>query len=230
MRLKMDWVHCNNCFLLPDRDKCFFLTSCGHIYCSDCEAQCARGLCKLCGNQCSSLVLSSSMKPDVQMYFTDPDVLLKKKLREIHQITEFQKNHRARLAAYYRKQNIKFRQMRDDFKKILKSIKDLDSERAKLAKENECLKKCLRMPSASSSSKSSNNAAFTPSFGSFENTPPPYTHMNPMFANLFGKLDNSGASSSMSCMPERVSVFSPPTNGKIGSIPDTPSSAFRKMR
>ncbi|GFY70509.1 RING finger protein 212 [Trichonephila inaurata madagascariensis] len=102
----MEWIHCNNCFGLPDSEKNFYLTSCGHIYCQDCEEQCARTQCKLCGNQCSTIVLSSTLKPDVQMYFTDPDELLKKKLKEVHQVSDFQKNHRARLWAHQKKQFI----------------------------------------------------------------------------------------------------------------------------
>ncbi|KFM65302.1 RING finger protein 212, partial [Stegodyphus mimosarum] len=100
----MDWIHCNNCFQLPDSAKNFVLTSCGHIYCCDCEEKCARELCKLCGNQCLTINISSSMKPDVQIYFMDPGEILRKKLKEILQVFEFQKNHRARLMTYQKKQ------------------------------------------------------------------------------------------------------------------------------
>ena len=37
LRQEMDWVHCNMCFVQPGAsNKKFLLTSCGHVFCTDC--------------------------------------------------------------------------------------------------------------------------------------------------------------------------------------------------
>ncbi|KAF8786896.1 putative E3 SUMO-protein ligase RNF212 like protein [Argiope bruennichi] len=215
----MDWIHCNNCFGLPDAEKTFYLTSCGHIYCKDCEEQCARSKCKLCGNQCSTIVLSSSLKPDVQMYFIDPDELLKKKLKEVHQVSEFQKNHRARLLAHQRKQLRKFKAVKEDFRKLLKNLKDLDGERKKLAHENDTLKKYIMIQRNAGLSESSSKGH---SKFPYDNTTP-RSNLDSVLSKFIDK-SHSGKS-------ERMCVISPPKDGKLGVIYGTPSptSALQKL-
>ncbi|XP_071038160.1 probable E3 SUMO-protein ligase RNF212 isoform X9 [Parasteatoda tepidariorum] len=220
----MDWVHCNNCFLLPDSEKSFFLTSCGHIYCRDCEENCARGQCKLCGNQCTTIILSSMMKPDVQVYFTDPDELLKKKVKEVQQVSEFQKNHRARLVAHQRKQLKKFKTIREDFRNLIKNLKELDNERKKLLQENDVMKKYISMQrNASSSNPGSAQRSDRGRKSPYEEKSPLST-LNTVFTKF---TDKRGENSKT----QRITVITPPSNGKIGVIPSTesPSSCLRKL-
>ncbi|CAL1272845.1 unnamed protein product [Larinioides sclopetarius] len=214
----MDWVHCNNCFGLPDSEKTFYLTSCGHIYCKDCEEQCARSQCKLCGNQCSTIVLSSSLKPDVQMYFVDPDELLKKKLKEVHQVSEFQKNHRSRLLAHQRKQLRKFKAVKEDFRKLLKNLKDLDGERKKLAHENDNLKKYIMMQRNTTPVESSNKGHLKSPYDSNMSR----SNLDSVLSKFIDK-SHSGKS-------ERMCVISPPKNGKLGVIYGTPSPTSTLQR
>ncbi|KAG8179639.1 hypothetical protein JTE90_007369 [Oedothorax gibbosus] len=215
----MDWVHCNNCFLLPDPEKSFLLTSCGHIYCGDCEEQCARGKCKLCGNACSTITISSSMKADVQIYFTDPDDLLKKKLREVYQVSEFQKSHRARLMTHYKKQLKKFKTVKEEFRKLLKNLKDIDSERKRLFLENDALKKYIGMQRCinPTSSSLSHRHEKGHSRSSFENNSP-QSNLESVLSKFIEKFNDSKAS-----VTQRMSVISPPRNGKLGVIAETPS-------
>ncbi|GFS75922.1 putative E3 SUMO-protein ligase RNF212 [Nephila pilipes] len=214
----MEWIHCNNCFGLPDSEKNFYLTSCGHIYCRDCEEQCARSQCKLCGNQCSTIMLSSSLKPDVQMYFTDPDDLLRKKLKEVHQVSEFQKNHRARLLAHQRKQLKKFKSVKEDFRKLLKNLKDLDCERKRLSQENDALKKYIMMQrSLNLESTATGNKGHSKS--NYDGAPS-HSNLDSILSKFADKIDSS---KSHSGLPQRMCVITPPMNGKLGVIYGTPS-------
>ncbi|GFR10007.1 putative E3 SUMO-protein ligase RNF212 [Trichonephila clavata] len=221
----MEWIHCNNCFGLPDSEKNFYLTSCGHIYCRDCEEQCARTQCKLCGNQCSTIVLSSTLKPDVQMYFTDPDELLRKKLKEVHQVSEFQKNHRARLWAHQKKQLKKFKSVKEDFRKLLKTLKDLDCEKKKLAQENDALKKYIMMRNLNSESTAPGNKGHSKS--NYEGSTS-HSNLDSVLSKFIDKIDTS---KSHPGLPQRMCVISPPVNGKLGVIYGTPSpsSGMKKL-
>ncbi|GIY83779.1 putative E3 SUMO-protein ligase RNF212 [Caerostris extrusa] len=199
----MDWIHCNNCFSVPDSEKNFYLTSCGHIYCRDCEEQCARTQCKLCGNQCSTILLSSSLKPDVQIYFTDPFEILKKELKVVHQVSEFQKNHRARFQAYQRKQLKKFKAVKEDFRKLLKNLKDLHGERKKLTQENEALKKYIMMQRSINQSDSSGTTSKGYSKSPYDNAF--HSQLDRVISKFIDKMDNSKSSG----MSERMCVISP---------------------
>ncbi|XP_071038155.1 probable E3 SUMO-protein ligase RNF212 isoform X3 [Parasteatoda tepidariorum] len=209
---------------LSNSEKSFFLTSCGHIYCRDCEENCARGQCKLCGNQCTTIILSSMMKPDVQVYFTDPDELLKKKVKEVQQVSEFQKNHRARLVAHQRKQLKKFKTIREDFRNLIKNLKELDNERKKLLQENDVMKKYISMQrNASSSNPGSAQRSDRGRKSPYEEKSPLST-LNTVFTKF---TDKRGENSKT----QRITVITPPSNGKIGVIPSTesPSSCLRKL-
>ncbi|XP_023216853.1 probable E3 SUMO-protein ligase RNF212 isoform X2 [Centruroides sculpturatus] len=98
-----DWVHCNTCFSLLGSGKRFLLTSCGHIYCNDCATG-SQMNCQICGNSCTTIHLTTQMKPDVEIYFMDPQDLLKKYMKQLQQIINFQTGHRMRLSAYFRKE------------------------------------------------------------------------------------------------------------------------------
>ncbi|XP_065675061.1 probable E3 SUMO-protein ligase RNF212 isoform X5 [Hydra vulgaris] len=101
----MDWVHCNTCFVLASDGKSrFHLTSCGHIFCNECIAKDEEKKCKTCGqNYTGAIYLSNQMKPDVQIYFTDVKDICKSaitQMQQAQQVSEFQKGHSRRLAAY----------------------------------------------------------------------------------------------------------------------------------
>ena len=94
---------CNSCFFQPTpHTKSFlYLTSCGHIVCSNC---CTRALsrapsghstpntlpaCLVCHKTCSLALLGkeAQLNKDIMFYFTDPVVVLKK----LQQAAEFQR-------------------------------------------------------------------------------------------------------------------------------------------
>lgn len=109
-----DWVHCNHCFHQPGDGRGFFLTSCGHIYCEQCRKKATENKCEMCSAKCTTLPLTSKMKPEVDIFFTDPCEIARKHTKELNQVIEFQKNHRLRLMAYNKKKmNVHIKQQKD---------------------------------------------------------------------------------------------------------------------
>ncbi|KAJ7360432.1 hypothetical protein OS493_015533 [Desmophyllum pertusum] len=139
-----DWVHCNNCFVRPGGGKMFSLTNCGHMYCADC-LKASSDHCTICRRTCNSIVLSSQMKPEVEMYFTDPADLSKKYHSQLSQVMEFQKSHRQRLAANNDKKVLAAQRLQGQMSRL----QELEREVAVLQEENSHLKRLL----ASSSSR-----------------------------------------------------------------------------
>ncbi|CAB3368603.1 Hypothetical predicted protein [Cloeon dipterum] len=111
----MDWIHCNNCSRQPSQDKGlrFQLTSCGHIFCSQCVESSTNPACKVCGSKCNCLPLSSNMPPEIQSYFSDPEETIRKAL----QIYAFQKGHRQRLVLLRANRSIE-NQLSEENKKL----------------------------------------------------------------------------------------------------------------
>ncbi|KAK2560692.1 RING finger protein 212B [Acropora cervicornis] len=139
-----DWVHCNSCFVRPSGGKRFSLTNCGHIYCEEC-LRANPNHCAMCNRACNSIVLSSQMKQEVEMYFTDPADLSKKYHSQLSQVMEFQKSHRQRLAAANEKKVLAAEMLRQKMSRL----QDFEREIAVLREENSYLKRLL----ASNSSK-----------------------------------------------------------------------------
>lgn len=109
-----DWVHCNHCFHQPGDGRGFYLTSCGHIFCEQCRKKATESKCEMCSAKCTTLPLTSKMKPEVDIFFTDPCEIARKHTKELNQVIEFQKNHRLRLMAYNKqKMNRQIKQQRD---------------------------------------------------------------------------------------------------------------------
>ncbi|XP_049788440.1 zip homologous protein 2-like isoform X1 [Schistocerca cancellata] len=113
----MDWIHCNSCYTQPSeiRERKFLLTSCGHIYCSEClKSTILQQKCGVCGNQYTTTQLTSKMRPDVQEYFTSPDEFLNKLI----QILAFQNGHRMRMIAHLKALDHKYKTAKQEIKRL----------------------------------------------------------------------------------------------------------------
>lgn len=114
----MDWVRCNSCFFQPTPHTKFslYLTSCGHIVCSNC---CTKALsrapsghstpntlpaCLVCHKPCSLALLGkqAQLNKDIMFYFTDPVVVLKK----LVQAAEFQRMNYAKQTEWQKQRRI----------------------------------------------------------------------------------------------------------------------------
>uniref|UniRef100_A0AC35GQL0 RING-type domain-containing protein n=1 Tax=Panagrolaimus sp. PS1159 TaxID=55785 RepID=A0AC35GQL0_9BILA len=89
----MSWVHCNNCFEEPDAAKStrkFFLTSCSHISCLQCQES-VRNQCPTCKREgIKSIAIDSSMNKQYRQFFMDVAGIITTKLDEMGRIRKFQ--------------------------------------------------------------------------------------------------------------------------------------------
>ncbi|XP_073233585.1 probable E3 SUMO-protein ligase RNF212 [Porites lutea] len=225
-----DWVHCNNCFVRPGGGKRFSLTNCGHVYCEDC-VRANPDHCFLCKRTCNSILLSSQMKPEVEMYFTDPAVLSKKYHSQLSQVIEFQKSHRQRLAANNDKRVLAAERLQ----RQMSRLQELEREVAALQEENCHLKRLLAGNTSRTSTPHNHRNSpgatpvkrgHTPSpTGSQYSAVSPYGRTTPNSSQR----DSKGLhqwQNHMPCTPAgptRLSVRTPPYNGYMGTVRETPS-------
>ncbi|XP_067002726.1 probable E3 SUMO-protein ligase RNF212 [Anabrus simplex] len=157
----MDWIHCNSCFLQPGETKGmqYMLTDCGHIYCGNCLNPGSKGQCKICKNTCSTIPLSSEMMPDVREYFTGVDEWLNKLL----EILAFQNGHRLRLVAYNQAVGKKYKNLKEENRKLKEIIQALQRKTKELEKELQTVKRKLSRPPSVNESGHSSNFFLTPS-------------------------------------------------------------------
>ena len=71
-------IVCNRCLLFksdsPDQRLSYHIANCGHVYCANCK-ELYRG-CHVCQNpDVRFTVINDSMKPDMKLFLTSPDVL-----------------------------------------------------------------------------------------------------------------------------------------------------------
>ncbi|PSN51377.1 hypothetical protein C0J52_04470 [Blattella germanica] len=129
----MDWVHCNSCNVLAKQSsgKVFNLTSCGHIYCSNCAKSNTSNTCKVCGSNYTLVLLNSDLKPEIKEYFKNPEEVLKRAL----QIVVFQTGHQRQLYIYHETLTMKYKAAKQEIMKLNsilvkkdKQIKDLNHQ------------------------------------------------------------------------------------------------------
>ncbi|RVE48582.1 hypothetical protein evm_006771 [Chilo suppressalis] len=111
----MDWIHCNNCFAQLEPRITLNLTSCGHMFCSNClETGVEENTCLICRIPCSIMKLVPDMKPEIQDYFTDPEEIIKKTC----EVLQFQRQHRRRLLSYLLQSTKKFYTARTELRRM----------------------------------------------------------------------------------------------------------------
>lgn len=106
-----------------------------------------------------------------------------------------------------------------------------------MSKENDAYKKLIELSGLSKNLFTpGSSVGITPgnvprNFTSPTNSTPTVGHINPVFTQFFNKLENSVSGAPAT---GRVSVFSPPVNGKIGGIPrsssPSPSTALKNLK
>ncbi|XP_033625596.1 RING finger protein 212B-like [Asterias rubens] len=139
-----DWVHCNTCFHRPGVDpRKFYLTSCGHIFCSECLNEKTTLQCPVCGNQCTIISLSEKLKPEVEIFFQEPVNILRKQQKQLVQVLEFQASHNKRLAAHNREKDSKMASMTQILKRQHGQATDMERELRRLQEENATLRRVL---------------------------------------------------------------------------------------
>ncbi|KAM3958940.1 LOW QUALITY PROTEIN: E3 ubiquitin-protein ligase RNF212B [Aphomia sociella] len=221
----MDWIHCNNCFAQLEPGITLNLTSCGHMFCSNCLENGCNTTCLLCRMPCSIMKLVPDMKPEIQDYFTEPEEIIKK----CCEVLQFQKQHRRRLLSYLFQSTKKFYSARTELKRMTelcqkqhkqlkefqKTIKHLESQIANQSKQVSP----FFIPISPGSNLSPGFIQSTPTYKRAKSTP-----YQPYQSNLVTPLRiTKQRNSNFSCQSQRSN-----TSNKISSTvftPPTPESA-----
>lgn len=102
----MFWVNCNRCGLYMEeamakgQNVAFYLTNCGHIFCSECVAPATNSKCAVCAAAgVRSIKLESGMKPEIKSSFAD----LNQMSRNVASALEFQQGQTKLPFMLYRK-------------------------------------------------------------------------------------------------------------------------------
>ncbi|XP_071817734.1 E3 ubiquitin-protein ligase RNF212B-like [Apostichopus japonicus] len=229
-----DWVHCNSCFHQPGDGRQFSLTNCGHLYCGECLEDGTRDSCKMCGNHCTAIPLSSKMKPEVEVFFNDPSDIIKKSLKQLIEVMDFQRNHRKRLAAYHRERYSQQAMHASLSQRQIEETKRLEREAILLREENAKLRSmvnagkspgssiCNRVPTPGrtmhSSSPTSLYQGRSPSPNKSRKASSPYSTSKSPYANMHPDLSRLQLQNKTPQGPARLSVRTPPVDGKIGTV------------
>lgn len=231
----MDWLHCNTCFHQPGDGGKFLLTSCGHIYCEKCIDKGTNGKCQMCGSACTTIPLSGQMKPDVELFFTNPMDLLKKEVRKIVQVMDFQHNQRRRFFSYLMDKLHKQQNVMERCHKAIRTSQDLEKEMSKLREENSYLKRLMsehenrHVSSGTNRSHGHRSGNSSPSYRSSPSSSPQTVHVNrsqpqtTSQASFIALPRNTNTYTAMGSALGRVSVRTPPSGGRIGTVGNTPS-------
>ncbi|XDA77844.1 hypothetical protein R6Z07F_007967 [Ovis aries] len=200
------WVFCNRCFQPPRATSSFSLTSCGHVYCDACLRKGERDECLICKVACRTVLLSKHTDSDIQALFMGIDGLCRKYAKETSQISEFQEKHRRRLLAFYGE---KISQLEESLRKSTLRVEQLQRVRSSQQTAFSTVKTAASTPSA----KPSGPLLFQPRGSSASEraesmevdfTPSP--RRKPEVATG----------------PPRISLLSPPRDGRMGSIAHRP--------
>ncbi|XP_022110496.1 probable E3 SUMO-protein ligase RNF212 isoform X2 [Acanthaster planci] len=234
-----DWVHCNQCFLQPGGGKKFFLTNCAHIFCDGCIQEGSKNQCHTCGSHCTTIELSSKMKPDVEIFFQSPHEIARKQHKQLMQVMDFQRNHSQRLAAYKRDQEAKMQSRMQMTVRQLDQARDLEREVLRLQEEN-CKLRRLVSGSPGPGGAAKVYRSSTPGQVLANSSIPPKVR-NMVHQNSSQSISRSsspyGRSQHIQQMetsktpqsqpmtptrtppgPARLSIRTPPVNGRIGTV------------
>ncbi|XP_040589332.1 probable E3 SUMO-protein ligase RNF212 isoform X3 [Mesocricetus auratus] len=151
----------------------------------------------ICRVPCNTVLLSKNTNSNIQTFFLSIDGLCKKYSQETSQISEFQEKHRRRLVAFYQE---KISQLEESLRKSVLQIKQLQSMR------------------------SSQQAAFNTFKTSVSTKPngylllPPNSSIPDRIESMEINLTPPARKPEMAAGPSRISLISPPHDGRMGSV------------
>ncbi|CAO2638964.1 Probable E3 SUMO-protein ligase RNF212 [Lemmus lemmus] len=189
------WVFCNLCFQPPHRKSSFSLTSCGHVYCDSCLRKGKKDECLICQVPCHTVLLSKHTNSNIQAFFLSIDGLCKKYSQETSQISEFQEKHRRRLVAFYQE---KISQLEESLRKSLLQIKQLQ----RLGTN----KRPFFFITVSSAKPNGYLLL------------PPNSSLPDRIESMEIDLTPQARKPEMAAGPSRISLISPPQDGRMGSV------------
>ncbi|KAK5924768.1 hypothetical protein CgunFtcFv8_017352 [Champsocephalus gunnari] len=223
------WICCNSCFLCPSADRKLAVTSCGHIICNVCNQKGKPGMCLICNAKCQLSPLTDKSSSEVKALFTDINVVATKNFTEISKVLMFQAKHQKRLLSYYQQRDEKLEEVLVKMKQEMQQMaKKLHHQSAYITK----LEHALRHQSAKVSSvPQMSHSLHTPhGHKSVSVLQIPYhspmsisrhSSMNTISENM--DVDERSLFRKPSTVP-RLSLISPPQDGRMGTIPHRSSN------
>ncbi|XP_008500081.2 probable E3 SUMO-protein ligase RNF212 [Calypte anna] len=202
-------VFCNSCFCEPRKPTPrFSLTSCGHVICEVCLQKGKKDECLICRTPCRTLLLSKQTNPDIQSLFMGIDTLCKKYSKEITQISEFQEKHRKHLLAYQRQKTAK---LEESLKKVTQQMHQIQ---------------CMKPPEQTTQlpfSSTSRNRLSIPSrkqngYSSYSLHPSHPSTSEITESMEIDPLPSPIRKPETPTGPARLSVITPPQDGRMGSV------------
>ncbi|XP_055445289.1 probable E3 SUMO-protein ligase RNF212 isoform X6 [Bubalus kerabau] len=206
------WVFCNRCFQPPQATSCFSLTNCGHVYCDACLRKGKRDECLICKVACRTVLLSKHTDPNIQALFMGVDSLCMKYAKETSQISEFQEKHRRRLLAFYGEKSldcVQISQLEESLRKSTLRVEQLQRVRSSQQTAFSTGNTTASTPSA----KPSGPPVFQPRGSSASE------RVESMEADL---MPSPRRKPEVATGPPRISLLSPPRDGRMGSIAHRP--------
>ncbi|XP_011373008.1 probable E3 SUMO-protein ligase RNF212 [Pteropus vampyrus] len=191
------WVFCNRCFQPPHPTLSFSLTSCGHVYCDVCLGKGKKDECLICKVPCHTVLLSKHTDASIQALFAGIDSLCRKYSRETSQVSEFQENHRKRLLGFYKE---KVKPLEDSLRKSMLRMEKLQSTRSL----KETTFSTVKNPVLSTPD---GQLLLPPASGASGRLEPMDVDLTP-----------SPRRPEMAAGPARISLISPPQDGRMGSV------------
>ncbi|XP_068450054.1 probable E3 SUMO-protein ligase RNF212 isoform X1 [Clinocottus analis] len=221
------WVCCNSCFLSPSADRKLAVTTCGHVICSVCYQKGKPGKCLICSSKCQVSALSDKSSSDVKALFSDINSVATKNIAEISKVIMFQARHQKRLLTYYQQRN-------ENLEEVLVKMKQEMQQMAKKLNEQSAyisqLENSLQHQSAKGSSVPQMSHSSYSQHGQKSVLQIPY--QTPVTLSRHSSTTNITENMDMderslfrkpNTVP-RLSLISPPQDGRMGTIPHNRSS------
>ncbi|XP_066590091.1 RING finger protein 212B-like [Prorops nasuta] len=125
----MNFFVCNNCFSPPNRGKNpYFVTECGHIYCSDCISKMVKS-CVICRSENpASLPIKDPLIPKIADYFAPVEERLKSEIKTLN----FQKAQMRILIKRFGNLDNKYEKIKQKYWLAHRKVQELSVENAEL--------------------------------------------------------------------------------------------------
>ncbi|XP_076594642.1 putative E3 SUMO-protein ligase RNF212 [Chaetodon auriga] len=216
------WICCNSCFLPPSADRKLAVTTCGHVICSVCYLKGKEGKCLICNAKCQVSPLSDKSSSEVKALFTDINVVATKHLTEISKVIMFQARHQKRLLTYYQQRNEKleerFVKMKQEMQHMTMKLNEQSAYITKL--ETSLQHQSAKVSSVPQMSHSSHTAHGHKSVVQIPYNSPLSLSRHSSTTNVTENMEVDERS--LFRKPNtvsRLSLISPPQDGRMGTIP-----------
>ncbi|XP_041800656.1 probable E3 SUMO-protein ligase RNF212 [Chelmon rostratus] len=221
------WICCNSCFLSPSADRKLAVTTCGHVICSVCYQKGKQGNCLICNAKCQVSPLSGKSSSEVKALFTDVNVVATKHLTEISKVIMFQARHQKRLLTYYQQRNEKLEEVLVEVKHEMQHMKKkLSEQSAYITKlESSLQHQSAKVSSVHPMSHSSHTAHGQKSVLQIPYNSPMSLSRHSSTTNVTENMevDERSLFRKPNTVP-RLSLISPPQDGRVGTIPHRSSN------